>query len=227
MTVERVFLDTSALFAAVLSETGGARQLLKLGEAGVIALWVGPTVLAEIDAVLARKSPASKTRLALLLDRAGVRPVAIAQPTAAEIEAAGAERVTSLDTALPRADFVSLHCPKTPETVNLIGAPELQLMKPTAYLVNAARGDILVEKDLAEALKSGKIAGAGVDVYDPEPPKPDNPLFALENVILSPHNAALTLECMTRMALHAAMGIDDVLQGRRPKWPVNEPKPRK
>lgn len=73
MTVERVFLDTSALFAAVFSETGGARQLLKLGEAGVIALWVGPTVLAEIDAVLARKSPASKTRLALLLDRAGVR----------------------------------------------------------------------------------------------------------------------------------------------------------
>ncbi len=73
MAVEPVFLDTSALFAAVLSETGGARQLLKLGEAEVITLWVGPTVLAEIDAVLERKSPASKARLALLLDSAGVQ----------------------------------------------------------------------------------------------------------------------------------------------------------
>lgn len=73
MAGEQVFLDTSALFAAVLSATGGARQLLKLGEAGVLTLWVGPTVLAELDAVLARKSPGSRGALALLLDRAGVR----------------------------------------------------------------------------------------------------------------------------------------------------------
>jgi predicted nucleic acid-binding protein len=70
---ERIFADTSVLFSAVLSEIGGARQLLKLGEASVIALWVGPTVLAELDAVLERKSPTSKQRLALLLDRAGVQ----------------------------------------------------------------------------------------------------------------------------------------------------------
>jgi D-3-phosphoglycerate dehydrogenase len=138
-----------------------------------------------------------------------------------------AKLVTDLEQVFKTADFISLHLPATKETRGLIGKKCFQMMKPTAYLVNAARGDILVEKDLAEVLKSGKIAGAGVDVYDPEPPKPDNPLFALENVILSPHNAALTLECMTRMALHAAMGIDDVLQGRRPKWPVNEPKPQK
>lgn len=73
MAGEQVFLDTSALFAAVLSATGGARQLLKLGEAGVVALWVGSTVLAELDAVLARKSPGSRGALALLLDRARVR----------------------------------------------------------------------------------------------------------------------------------------------------------
>jgi len=88
---------------------------------------------------------------------------------------------------------------------------------------NAARGEVVNEKDLYDALKSGKLAGAGLDVYDPEPPKNDNPLFGLDNVILSPHNAALTAECMARMALHAAMGIDDVLSGRRPKWPVNDP----
>jgi len=79
------------------------------------------------------------------------------------------------------------------------------------------------EKDLYEALRSRRIAGAGLDVFDPEPPLADNPLYGLDNVILSPHNAALTLEAMTRMAVHAAMGIDDALSGRTPKWPVNKP----
>ncbi len=80
MAGEQVFLDTSALFAAVLSETGGARQLLKLGEAGIITLWVGPGVLAEMDAVLTRKSPSSKGALALLLDRARVQISPLPEP---------------------------------------------------------------------------------------------------------------------------------------------------
>ncbi len=135
-----------------------------------------------------------------------------------------AKLVSDLEQVFRTADFITLHLPATKETRGLIGKKYFDLMKPSAYLINAARGDVVVEKDLYEALKSGRIAGAGLDVYDPEPPKPDNPLFTLHNVILSPHNAALTTECMTRMALHAAMGIDDVLSGRRPKWPVNEPK---
>lgn len=134
--------------------------------------------------------------------------------------------VSDLEQVFRTADFITLHLPATEETRGLIGKKYFDLMKPTAYLINAARGDVVVEKELYEALRTGRIAGAGLDVYDPEPPKPDNPLFTLENVILSPHNAALTTECMTRMALHAAMGIDDVLSGRRPKWPVNEPKKR-
>ena len=81
MASKRIFLDTSALFSAVLSETGGARQLLKLGEAGIITLWVGPTVLAEMDAVVNRKSPDSKGILALLLDRAGVQIGTLPEPT--------------------------------------------------------------------------------------------------------------------------------------------------
>jgi D-3-phosphoglycerate dehydrogenase len=80
-----------------------------------------------------------------------------------------------------------------------------------------------VEEDLIAALKDRKIAGAGLDVFREEPPAKDNPLFALDNVVLTPHSAALTKECTTRMALHAAMGIDDVLSGRTPKWPVNKP----
>ncbi len=134
-----------------------------------------------------------------------------------------AKLVTDLEYVFKNADFVSLHMPATPETKGMINGKFFAMMKQGAYLVNAARGEVVNEKDLYDALKSGKLAGAGLDVYDPEPPKNDNPLFGLDNVILSPHNAALTAECMARMALHAAMGIDDVLSGRRPKWPVNDP----
>jgi D-3-phosphoglycerate dehydrogenase len=135
-----------------------------------------------------------------------------------------AKMVPDLESAFRAADFISLHMPATPETKGMIGKKYFEMMKKGACLVNAARGEVVNEKDLYDALKAGVIAGAGLDVFDPEPPKNDNPLFGLDNVILSPHNAALTLECMTRMALHAAMGIDDVLSGRKPKWPVNEPK---
>ena len=135
-----------------------------------------------------------------------------------------AKIVTDLDTIFKTADFISLHMPATPETKGMIGRKYFDMMKKSAYLVNAARGEVVNEKDLYDALKSGTFAGAGLDVFDPEPPKNDNPLFGLDNVILSPHNAALTQECMTRMALHAAMGIDDVLSGRVPKWAVNKPK---
>ena len=98
------------------------------------------------------------------------------------------------------------------------------MMKSTAYLINAARGEIVNEAELIEALQEKTIAGAGLDVYAQEPPAKDNPLFQLDNVNLTPHNSSLTKECTIRMAVHAAMGIDDVLSGRTPKWPVNKPK---
>jgi D-3-phosphoglycerate dehydrogenase len=101
---------------------------------------------------------------------------------------------------------------------------EFEMMKPTAYLINTSRGDIVNEAELIEALQERLIAGAGLDVYAQEPPAAHNPLLQLENVVLTPHNAALTKECAIRTAIHAAMGIDDVLSGRTPKWPVNEPK---
>ncbi|MFP3042198.1 hydroxyacid dehydrogenase [Treponema primitia] len=130
--------------------------------------------------------------------------------------------VSDPETVFQESDFVSLHVPLTPETRGMFGKKYFELMKPEAFLINAARGEIVNETDLYEALKSKRIAAAALDVYDPEPPKGDNPLFTLDNVILTPHNAALTLEAMTRMALHAAQGIDDVLSGRVPKWPFNK-----
>ncbi|HAO41428.1 MAG TPA: 3-phosphoglycerate dehydrogenase [Afipia sp.] len=133
---------------------------------------------------------------------------------AAEVEAAGAEYVTDLNTALPRADFVSIHCPKSPETVNMFGAAQLQLMKPTAYLINTARGGIVDEDALHAALTSGKIAGAGIDVFAQEPPRPDHPLFKLDNVITAPHLAGVTREALDRMGLQTAKNILSALDGK-------------
>ena len=135
----------------------------------------------------------------------------------------GAEVTTDLESVFTQADFISLHVPATPETKGMVGKKQFEMMKKEAFFVNASRGEIVNEKELFETLKNRRIAGAALDVYDPEPPHADNPLFDLDNVILSPHNAALTKEAMTRMALHATMGIDDVLSGRPPKWPFNKP----
>ncbi len=133
--------------------------------------------------------------------------------SAAEIKAAGCEPVTDLDKALPRADFISLHCPKTPETVGLINAARLKLMKPTAYLVNTARGGIVVEAALHDALVSGRLAGAGLDVFEQEPPPVGHSLFELPNVIIAPHVAGVTREALDRMGEQTARNILSALDG--------------
>lgn len=133
--------------------------------------------------------------------------------SAADIKAAGCEPVTDLDAALPRADFVSLHCPKNPETVGLINAARLKLMKPTAYLVNTARGGIVVEAALHDALVAGKLAGAGLDVFEQEPPPIDHSLFELPNVIIAPHVAGVTREALDRMGEQTARNILSALDG--------------
>jgi D-3-phosphoglycerate dehydrogenase / 2-oxoglutarate reductase len=132
---------------------------------------------------------------------------------AAEIRAAGCEPVSDLDAALPRADFVSIHCPKTPETVGMFNSQRLQRMKPTAYLINTARGGIVEEKALYEALSSGKLAGAGLDVFEQEPPPSGHSLFELPNVIMAPHVAGVTREAVDRMSVQTARNILSALDG--------------
>jgi D-3-phosphoglycerate dehydrogenase len=132
---------------------------------------------------------------------------------AADIKAAGCEPVSDLDAALPRADFVTIHCPKTPETVGMFNAARIGAMKPTAYLVNTARGGIVDEKALHAALVSGKIAGAGLDVFEQEPPPVGHALFALPNVITAPHVAGVTVEAVDRMSEQTARNILSVLDG--------------
>lgn len=133
---------------------------------------------------------------------------------AAEIKEAGCEPVADLDAALPRADFVSIHCPKNPETVGMFNAARLQRMKPTAYLVNTARGGIVDEEALYEALSSGKLAGAGLDVFEQEPPPAGHSLFELPNVIMAPHVAGVTREAVDRMSEQTARNILSALDGQ-------------
>jgi D-3-phosphoglycerate dehydrogenase len=129
------------------------------------------------------------------------------------IRAAGCTPVADLDLALQHADFVTIHCPKTDETVGMFDAARLNRMKPTAYLVNTARGGIVDEKDLHAALTSGVIAAAGLDVLDREPPDPDNPLLTLDNVVTAPHMAGVTRESIDRMALQAVKNVLSVIDG--------------
>jgi D-3-phosphoglycerate dehydrogenase len=133
------------------------------------------------------------------------------------------EFIPSIDDLLQQADFVSLHLPANETTIGLIDKNKLLMMKPSAYLINASRGGIVNEADLAEILSQGRIAGAALDVFAEEPPDPSNPLLKLDNITVTPHNAALTRECMDRMAVHAAQGIHEVLSGKPPTWPVNSP----
>jgi D-3-phosphoglycerate dehydrogenase len=130
-----------------------------------------------------------------------------------EIAAAGCEAVSDLDAALPRADFVSIHCPKSSETVGMFNAARLNRMKPSAYLVNTARGGVVDEAALYAALVSGKLAGAGLDVFEQEPPTVPYPLFELPNVIVAPHVAGVTREAVDRMSEQTARNILSALDG--------------
>ncbi len=123
----------------------------------------------------------------------------------------GAERV-ELEKLLRRSDVVTLHVPLTPATQGLIGEKELALMKPTAFLINTSRGPVVDEAALVEALRSGQIAGAGLDVYSTEPLPADSPLLSMENVLFTPHMAAHTEEALRNMSL-VAEDIIAVLEG--------------
>lgn len=131
------------------------------------------------------------------------------------------EMVDDMDNVIKCADYLSLHIGLTNETWGLINIDKFVLMKRTAVLLNFARGAIVVEKDLVEALQAGIIAGAILDVYEKEPVEVDNPLLKMDNVLLSPHSAASTDEALARTSYDGAKGIVDILYGRKPEWCLN------
>ena len=131
--------------------------------------------------------------------------------TMAEI---GVGKVDDWRVSLPEVDAISLHVPRTPETENMIGAAELDRMRPEAIIVNTSRGGLIDEAALAAALEAGRIAGAGIDTFDEEPPRPGNPLFACDRAILSPHMAGVSREAMARLSIAAAENVLAALDGR-------------
>lgn len=132
-------------------------------------------------------------------------------------------KMCSWDELFANADFISLHLPGGETNRNAVGAKEFEMMKKSAILLNVARGEVVDELALDAALKADQFRYAVLDVQSQEPPKEDYPLYQNEKVILTPHMASNTEECMGRMALHAAMQIHKVLSGEKPDWPVNHP----
>ena len=140
-----------------------------------------------------------------------------------KLEEEGIEKVESVGEVMGRADFISIHVPHTPETHHLINGEMLSKMKTSAYIINCARGGVVDEKALYNALKENKIAGAALDVYEEEPAK-NNPLFELDNAVFTPHIGASTKEGQIRAGTICAEQILKVLEGKEPDFWVNRPR---
>jgi phosphoglycerate dehydrogenase-like enzyme len=145
-------------------------------------------------------------------------------PDAVTVVESGAE-VVALDELLSRADVVSCHLPSTPGTRGFFGHERFARMKPTALFLNLARGEVVDEPALVDALRAGRLAGAGLDVRATEPPAP-SPLDAMDNVILTPHVAAFTDEAQARVVAAVCRDVTAVLEGRRAAYAANTPGPR-
>jgi glyoxylate reductase len=128
----------------------------------------------------------------------------------------------SLDELLAQSDFVALHAALTPENRGLIGEAQLRKMKPSAYLINTARGPLINDEALVRALKEGWIAGAALDVFATEPLPADSVLRSAPNLLLAPHQASFARETAEKVTLAAAQSIVDLMQGRKPRWVVDE-----
>lgn len=134
-----------------------------------------------------------------------------------DIRKMGAEP-TDLPTLLKNSDYVALHTPLTEGTYHLIGKEQLDMMKKTAFLINTSRGEVVDEKALIEALQANRIAGAGIDVLEGYTPKLDNPIFRLDNTIITPHTAFLSAEGRYRTSINVTRDVVRALQGETPKW---------
>jgi D-3-phosphoglycerate dehydrogenase len=154
----------------------------------------------------------------------GMRVLAFDPYLSAErVAAAGATRVDDLDTMLGQADVVTIHMVVTPETARMFDAARFARFKPGAYLVNTARAQLIDQAALIDALRSGQLAGAAVDVAEPEPLGADSPLYDLDNLIITPHHAGTTVRTRERTLTQAAQNLVDMLDGRVPAVGVCNP----
>jgi glyoxylate reductase len=211
-----------ALILIVTRRLGEGERLVRSGETwswdmffllgrGLAGKVLGVIGLGAIGQATARRALAFGMRIAYAAPR---------RATASVEEQLGAARHLPLDELLGVSDVVSIHCPLTPETRHLIDARRLAQMRPEAFLVNTARGPIVDEAALVDALARGAIAGAGLDVFEHEPEVHPG-LLELENVVLLPHLGSATIETRTAMGVLAARNVIAVLNGERPLTAVN------
>ena len=177
---------------------------------GMYGQTLGIVGMGDIGRALARKAGAL-----------GLRIIACDPNVDASVAGECGASLVEPETLLREADYVSLNLPLTPETRHLIGARELRLMKPTAYLINTARGPIVDEAALADALMKGEIAGAGLDVFEEEPLPSESPLLRLDNVVLTPHTAGFSDESARRLRVEVGRAAAAVLAGRWPRHVAN------
>lgn len=240
--VARIGVGFDAVEVPALSDrkipllTTGIANSTSVAEQAVFFIMAMAKRVAELDAVVKQgrwmdrfvtvpSQLAGKTALVVGFGRIGSRSakrlaalemdVLVYDPfaSASAITGAGYEAVTDLDAALPRADYVTIHCPKSPATVDMFDAARLARMKKGAGLVNTARGGIVNEDALYDALVSGHLRGAGLDVFDEEPAPASKKILSLDSVYAAPHMAGVTAESMVLMAQATALNILSVLDG--------------
>jgi len=205
-----LMLAQKVLIKDRLTRTGRWSEKLDHIGTGLTGRTLGSIGLGNIGAEL--------FRLARPLEMNGIAHDPVADPALAEEIGV---RLVDLETLFRESDFLAVNCPLSEATRGLVSAHLLGLMKPSAYLINTARGPIVDERALHGALASGRLAGAGLDVFEEEPTPVSNPLLQLDNVIVTPHGICFTDECMRRLAESAFRAALDVAAGRTPPYVVN------
>lgn len=234
--VEKIDIAAATeLGIAVANSPGNA---IAVAEATMLlAMAVCKQLLPWVEATRAGKTPDSrlhgielygKTLGLVGLGRIGRHVAGLARAFGMEVlaydpyvQSSDVAELVSLEELLRRSDFVSLHPVLTPETYHMIGREQFALMKPTAYLINTSRGAVVDEQALVEALERGQIAGAGLDVFEVEPPPPDHPLLRMPNVVATPHALPRTEEAYRRCAEMTEQNVLALLDGRLPPYLVN------
>ena len=189
--------------------TGFAKKTDHMG-AGLVGKTLGSIGIGNIGAEM--------FRLAKALDMTFIAHDPFADRTVADSLGV---KLVDLETVFREADFVTVNCPLMPETTHLVNAQRLALMKPTAYLINTARGPIVDQKALTKVLTERRIAGAGLDVLESEPPDPNDPILRLDNVILAPHALCWTDQCFAGNGAADVKAVLDIQHGRVPRGVVN------
>ncbi|MDH3661221.1 MAG: 3-phosphoglycerate dehydrogenase [Alphaproteobacteria bacterium] len=217
---EAVAEHTLAMILSLLKRIGESDRLLRRGWTGARTDLLGRNLEGRTVGIIGIGHIGRRVAM-IAKDVFGCRVLAYDPYVDAEETAArGAEKV-GFDELLQRAEIVTIHCPLTAESEGMIGRDQLARMPDGALLISTARGGLIDEAALEGALRSGKVAGAGLDVWDKEPPPPAHPLLAFDTVIASPHTAGVTVDSRATMARYAATQLIDLFDGKPPARPLN------